>query len=211
MRPSDFSVINNGIDIDFFRSRIAARAGSVNRDPTLFFCGRLYKVKGITYLMNAITILKRKYPRIRLKIFGRGPLRRSIIKYVEANSLGQNVEVMGYVQYSRLVDELIKSDLAVFPSLWEAQSIAMLEAMACAKPIVSFNFPFSQEIIRHGATGLLARPMDSSDLATCISTLLENADLRQKMGESAQRYVSHYHNWTTVAEKYLFLYRELLS
>jgi len=211
MRPSDFSVISNGIDVDFFRSRIAAIAGSVNRDPTLFFCGRLYKVKGITYLLNAITILKRKYPRIRLKIFGRGPLRRSIIKYVRVNSLEQNVEVMGYVQYSRLVDELVKSDLAVFPSLWEAQSIAMLEAMACAKPVVSFDFPFSQEIIRHGATGLLARPMDSSDLATCISTLLENAGLREKIGENAQAYVSHHHSWRTVAEKYLSVYHGLLT
>jgi glycosyltransferase involved in cell wall biosynthesis len=130
---------------------------------------------------------------------------------VAAEGLTGNVEVEGYVPYQTLISELLRSTVAVFPSIYEAQSIAVLEAMACAKPVVAFDLPFSREIINHGETGLLARPMNERDLVECISRLLDSEVLRKTIGRNAQDYVRSYHDWKRIADAYVNVYNDLLS
>ena len=208
VKEPSIRVIPNGVDTKFFESVKKRHARSGNQVPTLFFCGRLHRVKGIDYLLEALSILRRQYPNIKLKIFGRGPLREKLENHVRAAGLSEQVQINGYATYSRLTAELAQSDIAVFPSLYEAQSIAVLEAMACSKPVVAFDLPFSREIISHGKTGLLAQPMDPQDLARSISKLLSSEDLRVKIGDNAREYVRRHHDWNVIADQYISTYHE---
>jgi glycosyltransferase involved in cell wall biosynthesis len=205
---SRIHVIENGVDARFYEALSQEHDGHQKNDRTIFFCGRLYKAKGVLYLLEATRILKKTYPRVKLNIFGRGPLRDHIRSYVKASGLSNNVAIPGYVSYTRLYSELAQSDVAVFPSLYEAQSIAMLEAMACSTPVVAFDLPFSREIIRHGETGLLARPRDAASLALCISQLFASENLRRKIGRNAKEYVAQHHSWAKIAKKYVCAYHE---
>jgi glycosyltransferase involved in cell wall biosynthesis len=209
MKLSEFRVIGNGVDVNFIESiRKQHESSAKERQPTVFFCGRLYKIKGIDYLLEAVTLLRRRYPNIRLKIFGRGPARENIAKFIQSAGLRDNVMLEGYLPNPQLITELVQSDLAVFPSLYEAQSIAMLEAMASRIPVVAFDLPFSREIMNHGETGLLARPRDARDLASCVSMLLDSSHLRQEIGRNSQRYVMSHHDWSRIAEQFISAYHD---
>lgn len=118
---------------------------------------------------------------------------------------------MGYVEFNQLMRELVESDIAVFPSLYEAQSMAMLEAMALGKPVVAFDLPFARDVITDGLTGLLAEPLDSQDLAENISKLLRNERLRKTLGSNARSYVIGKHDWNKIAEKHIEIYSNLLE
>lgn len=206
-------VIPNGIDPPFFEAMRDKQEGVEASNLSLFFSGRLYKIKGIDYLLRAMTLLKKQYPGLELKIFGRGPLRRTIDEFVANEGLRPNVKVEGYVPYlsHTLVSELARSTVAVFPSIYEAQSIAVLEAMACSKPVVAFDLPFSRELLRDGVTGVLARPLDERDLAECISRLLESEELRNTIGKNAQEYVKSHHDWNKIVNEYMKVYEDLLN
>ena len=94
-------------------------------------------MKGILYLLEAIKIVRQYHPDLKLRIFGRGPLRNSILSFVQSSGLEKNVEVNGYVSSMDLAIALTQSDIVTLPSLYEAQSIAVLEAMASSKPVVA--------------------------------------------------------------------------
>ena len=205
---SEIRVIQNGVNTEFYDSIAKEYGQRQDKNPTLFFCGRLYQVKGILYLLEAIKIVRQYHPNLKLRIFGRGPLKDSILSYVQSSRLEKNVEVNGYVSAMDLAIALTQSDIVTLPSMYEAQSIAALEAMASSKPVVAFDMPFSREILRDGTTGLLARPRDTEDLARKILQLLDNDDLRRKIGLNAKYYVKANHNWKKIAQSYLRAYSD---
>ncbi len=200
------SVIYNGVNLHEI-NRLQETVKPNNEDnQTLIYCGRLYWLKGIIYLIKAFQILTREFPDLRLKILGEGPLKNRIRALVSDLGLKEKVQIPGQVPHAQALIEIIKSDIAVFPSLHEAQPIAVLEAMACRKPVVVFDFDFAREYVKDQLNGLLARPHDAGDLAEKIRTLLSDRRLRHKLAENAYRYVGASHNWDTLIHKYIQVY-----
>src|SRR5205823_3318663 len=79
------------------------------------------------------------------------------------------------------------ADIAVFPSTYgEGVPKALLEAAACARPIVAADMPGSREVVRHGETGLLAPPGDVARLAEAVAALMQNPAARRRMGAAAR-------------------------
>jgi glycosyltransferase involved in cell wall biosynthesis len=97
----------------------------------------------------------------------------------------------------------------VAPSLCEAQSLFVLEAMACGKPLVAFDIPPMKEIIIDGSTGTLAKSFDVGDLAEKIRVVLSDRKLRSKIGQNARNYVRLKHNWENQIDQYLEIYTSL--
>jgi N,N'-diacetylbacillosaminyl-diphospho-undecaprenol alpha-1,3-N-acetylgalactosaminyltransferase len=131
--------------------------------------------------------------------------------FIARNGLAGSVRILGHVSRKQLLTELLDADVVVLPSLREAQPISVLEAMACRKPVVVFDFPFVHEYIQNSFNGLLAKGKDSKDLANTILTLLSDKNLRDKLGENAYRYVQLKHNWENIADNYLNLYEKLIA
>ena len=84
----------------------------------------------------------------------------------------------------------------------------MLEAMAFKKPLVVFDYPFSREIITDMVNGVLAKQVDVKDLTDKIRILIENENLRIMLGENANKYVRRRHNWNTLVDEYIRLYKD---
>ena len=208
---SKVHVIQNGID--FFKiKRIINNAVPIDRDrPTLFYCGRLYWRKGIEYLIRAMPYIIREHKKVVLKIFGKGPLKSRISRLISALHLENNVKLIGYANYDRLIKEMNAADIAVFPSLYEGLSVAMLEAMACSKPVVTFDYPFASEIIKNMDNGVLVPPKNTLELSKAVSYLLSSEHLRKKIGNAASEYVKKNHDWSTISQEYLKIYNDTMN
>lgn len=203
------SVIHNGINIEKIDRTCNGEKNIGQNDYSVVYYGRLFWRKGLIYLLKAIAKLKQDFPDIILKIFGTGPLMGKIKKQIFNLSLKENVCLMGYVAYDKLIKEIKKADVVVLPSLYEASPIAPLEAMACKKAPIVFDFPFSREFITNMYNGLLVEAKNEKDLSDKIRLLLTDKKLRTQLGRNAYDYVKKYHNWDELVKKYVSIYESL--
>lgn len=217
MNVNKTTLIQNGIDLAKIES--AARSFKKTRNDhkqdsrlTIFTCGRLYTSKGIQYLIRAMTNVVKNFPDVHLKIFGKGPLCSRLETLINALGLSNNVSLEGHVPYDRLMYELSRCDLAVFPSLIEVgASLAVMEAMGFRKTVVAFKYPFTTEIIDHMRTGYVVQPKQVEELGEAICVLLGDRKLREKLGENARSKIIRDHNWSDIIKKYIQVYRNVIE
>jgi glycosyltransferase involved in cell wall biosynthesis len=87
----------------------------------------------------------------------------------------------------------------------------MLEAMACSKPVVTFDYPFTREIIANEKNGILVPPRNISKLSKAISYLLSNMQTAKKIGDLARSYVKKNHDWSLLSREYVKVYQRTLD
>ncbi len=216
MNPEKTTLIQNGIDLEKIDSIIEEDNGNDRNAPhdnfTLFTCGRLYATKGIDLLIRAMPTVIDKCHDVKLRIFGKGPMESHLRILIDSLKLSQNVKLEGYVSYPRLLREMNQSDLAVFPSTVEVgASIAVMEAMACHKAVVAFDYPFSQEVIEHLKTGYLTPRSNVTELAEAILLFRQDEKLRKKIGENAFDYIVRNHDYKKIIRKYVDVYSKALA
>jgi len=205
------SVIHNAIDFGKIESISVDSSNNAEHRLVLIYYGRLYWRKGIYYLLRSVANLRKNFSDIEVNIFGKGPLEKKIRELIHNLGLEDRVRLRWHVPYGELVKEIKTSDIVVVPSLYEAQSVSMLEAMACKKPVVAFDFPFTREVITNMYNGLLAKPGDVGDLSEKISLLLSDKILRCRLGQNAYDYVKQKHNWDIIVDSYIDEYRTILE
>lgn len=180
-------IIYNGIDIEKFKSSagspVRERLGIPQGIPVIGTVGRLHPQKGQKYLLGAVSVLKNKFPELRLLLAGDGPLRKELEDYAETLGITENVLFLGM---RRDIPELLSAmDIFVFPSLWEGLGNVLIEAMAAGKPVVATDIPPVREIVTSEDSGFLVPPADSQALAEAITLILEDSALREALGEAA--------------------------
>lgn len=161
------------------------------------YVGRLVKVKGVEYLIEAARSLVQQF---RLMIVGDGPERKSLMDLAEGD---KRIEFLGFRTDVR--DLLEKTDIFVLPSLSEGVPIGLLEAMAagCACVVTRIGLPVSD-----GKDGLVVEPGDSSDLAIAIEKLMTDKDLRKAMQERGRQFIRENHSLEKMGEMYVDLFRD---
>ncbi len=120
-------------------------------------------------------------------------------KLISAKSIGDRRNYLGL---------LTLADLFVLPSRVEGLPMAILEAMALGKAVVSTKINAIPEAIKHAETGLLVEPKNSDQLAEAIKTLKDNESLRRKLGANAKRFVSGRFDSKQIARIALRAYEE---
>lgn len=208
------SVIYNGIDLDEMHLADNLREdenSNGERGYSIMYAGRLFWMKGITFLLKAYESLKKQFDNIHLTIFGKGPLESEVRRFVASQGSRGNVHFGGFIPHRELIKEIVRTDVVVFPSLYESQPMFLLEAMACRKPVIAFNLPYAREIVKDGYNGLLARAYDVEDLSRKIALALQDKKLRLMIGEKGHEYVEENHNWDMQVNKYLQLYKETIE
>jgi glycosyltransferase involved in cell wall biosynthesis len=212
----DVKVIPNAVDETIFNpsidgSEVALKYGLRNTRNVLFV-GRLVPYKGLEYLLSAIEILQHEFSDIHLVIVGEGELKLKLVQLAEDLGIKELVDFVGHVPNSSLPPFYTSSDLVVLPSIsrLEAFGIALIEAMACGKPVVASSIPGPGEIVEDGVTGYLVPPKDASGLAKAISLIIQNEDMAKRMGKEGRRRVEDNYTWERVTSRYDRLYNELL-
>lgn len=164
--------------------------------PSLLFVGRLVEKKGCTYLLQAMNLLKKKFPELSLTVVGDGVL-KSVLQQ-QANDFNLKVSFVGKQTAGQIKDWLAKSWLFVAPSITaengDAEGLGMvfLEAQALETPVVSFRSGGIAEAVDDENTGLLCEEKDILALAENIESLLGSESLRRKMGRLGRERVEMY-------------------
>jgi glycosyltransferase involved in cell wall biosynthesis len=154
---------------------------------------RLQPGKGQDVLIQAMPTVLKNHPDATLEIIGEGDFEIKLRKLVSELNLEKHVIFKGRVD--SIEKELQTSMISVFPSVWDLEGfgLVLIEAMAAAKPIVTFDRGPMNEIIQHKRNGLLAEAGSVKDLAEKIISLLDDEKIRKKLAvQAAQDFEARY-------------------
>lgn len=169
---------------------------------------RLVPQKGVKYLIEAMGDVKLKTQNPRLVIFGRGTLKTELEK--QAKSIGADVLFTSErISDQSLVDLYAAADIFVLASLFEPCPLVLLEAMACAKPIVATAIGGNPELIGHEKSGLLVPARNSTMMAEAITRLLQDKKLAQKLGSEARKLAIEKFTWEETTKRTEAFYKTL--
>ena len=139
-------------------------------DFVILSMARLAPDKGLEYLIEAASILPRTGRRLQFVIAGDGPHRDHLERLAATLGVSDRVKFLGFRE--DVADLLAASDLIALPSLREGLSIALLEAMAAARPIVATSIGSQREVAAHAEMALLVPPADALALSQAILHLV---------------------------------------
>lgn len=160
-------------------------AATVTDIPTILFLGRLDQRKGVDDLVAALGSLPDTG--WRAVIAGDGDIDR-VRGEIDARGLGNRIEVPGWVGSDDVARLLANAAILVLPSYDENLPISVIEGMAYGLGVVATPVGAVRDIIVDGETGLLVEPGDHAGLAAALGGLIEDPDLRRRLGENARRF-----------------------
>jgi len=190
---SRIHVVPNGVDTLIYtpwspeRREQARRAVGIGEEMVALYCGRLSLEKNIDGLVQAWRLVIAVVPTARLVVVGEGPLQLAVADYVRQAGLEASVSLVG--GQADVVPWYQAADLFVLPSHHEGLSNSLLEAMSCGLPVVSTRVSGSSDILSDADVGELVEPGDQAALAQSLSTMLSDAQRRQRCGVNARQYV----------------------
>lgn len=189
---SKFEVVPLGVDPNVF----APAPFRKNPQPFSLLCiGRLVPSKGQHILISAVEILLKQGKDVILNVIGDGPDRQSLESRLKSHRDLENcVHFHGAVNQNSIRDHYKKTDLFVLASFAEGVPVVLMEAMAMEIPCVATAINGIPELIQNGVDGLLVSPADAESLAKAIGYLIENPEVREKLGKQGrQKILEKYH------------------
>ena len=165
---------------------------------------RLSEQKGLTYLLDAMSLLTIKD--IRLFIVGEGELREELENKVKELNLQDSVTFLGYRK--DIVECINSFDFCVLPSVFEGFGLVAIEAFMNSKTIVATDIPGLNEVVTN-KNGVLVPAKDPAALASAIDKLATDATLRQELASQAKKDYENRFSYPMFLENYRALYREI--
>ena len=165
---------------------------------------RLSEQKGLTYLLDAMSLLTVKD--IRLFIVGDGELRNELENKVKELHLQNSVTFLGYRK--DIVECINSFDFCVLPSVFEGFGLVAIEAFMNSKTLVATDIPGLNEVVTN-KNGILVPAKDPAALASAIDKLATDATLRQELASQAKKDYENKFSYPLFLENYRELYREL--
>lgn len=181
-------------------------------DPLMIcYVKMLLPTYGPDVLIRAVAIVKQTTPRVILNMAGLGKMEDTLKSMIVALGLERNVNLVGFVDNSRINSFIRKHHLMAMPSRGEAFGVAALDASACGRPVVATSVGGVPEVVADGKTGILVPPDDPESLARAILRLAGDPDLRAAMGRAGREFVRQYYTWERSLDLMSALYDGLLE
>jgi len=184
--------VPRGIDLDLFysaqRDEHAFDEYGLNGEPKVLYVGRVSKEKGLMHLAAGFRALSREMPGARLVVIGDGPYTAELASQMPSDK----VVFTGQITGEKLARLYASSDVFAFPSETETFGNVVVEAQATGLPVVVADRGAARENMREGVTGLVVDPRDPEAWARTLKQLLEDKNLRRKMGSAAQAFAQRY-------------------
>mgnify|MGYP001820172416 CR=1 FL=1 len=172
------------------RLRAFQEANDLDRRPTIAFVSRLDPSRRLDLLVEAVGMLKPKYPDIQLLIIGKGDAEKQRLEHqAEATGIPDAVRFTGPIfEEEDIAPWILSADVAAFPS---ALGLSVLTAFGFGRAVVANDDASSNgpewTAIRDGENGLLFAAGNAASLADTLDQVLGNDDLRSRLSEAAQR------------------------
>jgi glycosyltransferase involved in cell wall biosynthesis len=201
-------VIPNGVDTEFFSPAPPATSLSGSDRFRVLFVGRFHAQKNLMVLLSQFARLRDESARrVELHLVGDGPLLEQLQEHAAKLGLNGEIKWHGWLTRSELRHVLQSCDCFVNPSLYEGMPNAVLEAMACGKPVVASRIPGNDAVVQHEATGLLFPLEEPAVLGTSLARLVNDPARAAEMGQKARELVKREYCWNRVADAYAQLFQ----
>jgi glycosyltransferase involved in cell wall biosynthesis len=186
--PDRIVVVHDGVNVDWIDRQPAVDAHAAfwlpKGAPLVGNVAALVAHKGQRHFVAAAARVIREVPDVRFLIVGEGDLREPLERQIRELGLERHVFLTGFRDDAVGLQKSF--DVFVMSSVTEGLGSAMLDAMACARPVVASRTGGIPEAIEHGSTGLLVPPQDEPALARAIVEVLGDADLGRRIGAAAR-------------------------
>ncbi|NOY60678.1 MAG: glycosyltransferase family 4 protein, partial [Calditrichaeota bacterium] len=203
---SQIDLLQNAVDIE----RYQVLADEKSTTPLIGYLGRLKKYKSVEHVLRALLLVKERFSEIKLLIIGDGDYRRELERKAKALGLDDKVEFAGYVSHEEKVKLLNRLWLAINPSPKEGWGLTVIEANACAVPVVAADSPGLRDSVVDGTTGVLYPYGDINSLANEITRLLKDKTKRNQLALQARKWAEEF-SWDESARKAMEIIRRIKS
>ncbi len=201
-----------GVDLDVFKKNDVKNLFNKN-DIVIGTVKALEKDYGIDYLIKAFGIIKNKYPELSIKllIVGGGSLENNLKLLCKELDIKNHTIFTGKIDFAKVPDYYNMLDVYVALSNNESFGVAIIEALACEKPVVVSNVGGLPEIVKNEHTGLIVPAKDTKKLALAIERLIMDKNLRTTLGENGRKRVIKYFNWKDNVQQMIGIYNALIE
>jgi glycosyltransferase involved in cell wall biosynthesis len=171
------------------------------------FVGNLAPWQGVEYLVKAAPSILARFPKCRFLTVGDGIMKKELTNLSRDFGVEDQFIFTGVVPYERVPHYINASDVCVAPFIFARNAkiglspLKLYEYMACGKPVVASNINGVSNALEASEGGIPVLPENPDALAVAIIKLLENPDLRSKMGSKGLRYVTENYSWHSVAKQ----------
>lgn len=161
-------------------------------DPLkVVFAGRIEHEKGLSYLIEAIHLLKNQGANVKLTVCGTGTAEDACRELTQRLKLEEDIIFKGFVKlHPDLDDILMNSDIFVLPSISEGVPKVVLEAMAKGAAVIATDVGGVPEIVKNGENGLLIKPADTAAIVDAVGYLCQKKHAAEKLVREAYHFIS---------------------
>jgi len=213
--PGENLFLVHGVGVDLSRYTCEGGSGEAVRaglgvgpdDPVVTCVAEFTPRKNHAFLLAAWSHVVEEVPKAHLLLVGDGPL-NDVLRRKTARVKAKNVHFLGF---RRDIPEILRAtDVAVLVSKQEGLPRFIMEAMATQRPVIATDVRGSRDLVEHQVTGLLVKPQDVRGLTTALVRLLEDQQLRQRMGRAGRARIQNY-SLDVVLEEIQAIYSRYLS
>jgi len=220
IKSDKYSVIHSGIDTDEFKSGNTKEFGNLFREKNnisnngliISLLAGITGEKGHDIALDALEEIIRTHPNTEIKLIfiGKDYTNGNILNLIESKGLEDSVLLLGHCDLETVHQILDETNISILPSEREGLPTSMIEAMSYELPVIATNVGGTSELIKNGKNGFLIEPLDKKDLVKKISTLIEDKNLRAKLGKLGRKTIEEKFSIKKMSflieKKYLELY-----
>lgn len=203
-------VVPNAIDLSVFTPKPNPELPETVR---LIYVGRLAASKNPADLIKAVDLLVHMgdvSPFV-LEIVGDGSERTRLEQMVLTRNLNKHITFAGWIPRENLIRYYQQADIFVTSSTWEGMPNTVLEAMACALPVIGSSAPGMDQLVVDGLNGYLVPLKDPAALASRLRLLINNPTELPRMGRESRRIAEQEFAWDHITRQYVSIYERVLQ
>lgn len=198
---NNIKLLNNGIDVDEFsnlpkKSVFRKKYNFSMDDIIILYLGRINKVKGLKYLVEAFSKLSYKRD---LKLVFIGPDDNYFNELVKKQKLGRNFLYINGLYGDEKIEAYASADIFCLPSIYDCSPNSMLEACAAGLPIITTSTNGLSDLIQNRA-GIVIPPRNAVELSNALLLLIENPRLRKTYSIYAREIAIHNYSWKKILD-----------
>ncbi len=199
-----------GVDIDKFSPRSEMR--NPDQGIRIGTIRTLSEKYGVIYLLEAFARLSSDFSNIHLDIVGDGPLRQELEERATQLGVSEKVTFYGFINqntdFQTYIKLLHRFDIFAILSVLDSETfgVASVEASACGIPVVASRVGGLPEVVEDNRTGIIVEPRDIDSTASALRALIENRELRLKLGEAGVKNVKEKYDWKKNVAQMVSLY-----
>jgi glycosyltransferase involved in cell wall biosynthesis len=214
LSPSRVISIPTGVDLERFHPQrpdasLRKSLGIGNQGPLVGAVTFLRPEKGMKVLIEAIRLLKNRFPTLECLIIGDGEEKLTLLARIRELELEHSVHMVGFRQDIPALLTLL--DVVVIPSLEEGIPQSLTQALAMERPVVASAVGGVPEVVKEGVTGLLVPPRNSAILSEKITMILNDPSSGARMGHVGRQVIQERYSMETMLSQTEKVYRQVLE